>query len=280
MTERLASFISNRASTMEEIVKACLSGEVPMDIACVISSKPTAEGILRARKLGIADRDIVIIDPNNFRGGDKKIDQYGFGMAILKELRKRGVTVFTQNGWIPLTPEVVIDEYPQTSFNQHPAPVPEFGGQWMYGRTPHAAVIYFRNMVKRKIWTEAVAQRVGYYYDEGAIVKSERLDVDDDITFNQLEEILLPVEHRVQIELLKDVAKGNVKEEVNREPLVQPGEEAMLHAAKIMAILFFPPKNILDDYPTFNYLRRHIGIQMRKFNISPILYQAEWSQST
>ena len=72
MKERLASLISGGGTTMQEIVKACQSGEVPMDLGCVISSSSTAGGIKRAKDLGIPEKDIVVIDPNNFRGEDKK----------------------------------------------------------------------------------------------------------------------------------------------------------------------------------------------------------------
>ena len=79
MRERLASFISGGGPTTQEIVRATQTGEVPMDIDCIISSSPTAGGIEKARKLGIPDRDIIVVDPNVFRGDDKKVDQEGFG---------------------------------------------------------------------------------------------------------------------------------------------------------------------------------------------------------
>lgn len=143
MKERLASLISGGGTTMQEIVKACQSGKIPMDIACVISSNPTAGGIEKARRLGIPDKDIIIVDQNDFRGSDKKVDPESFGLKILKELRDRGVTIVTQNGWMPLTPPHVIDEYKNTIFNQHPGPLPDFGGQGMYGRRVHAARLLY-----------------------------------------------------------------------------------------------------------------------------------------
>ena len=77
MKERLATLISGGGTTMQEIIRACQSGEIPLDVACVISSTPTAGGIEKARRLGIPDTDIVVVDPNEFRGDDKKIDQAG-----------------------------------------------------------------------------------------------------------------------------------------------------------------------------------------------------------
>ncbi|MDP3955357.1 MAG: formyltransferase family protein [bacterium] len=240
MKERLATLISGGGTTMQEIVKACQSGEVPMDVACVISSNPTAGGIEKAHRLGIPDKDIVVVDPNKFRGDDKKVDQEGFGLKILQELKERGVTVVTQNGWLPLTPEVVVDEYPETMFNQHPGPVPEFGGQGMYGRRVHAARLLFTRMTKRDPWTEAIAQRVHRDYDRGVVVKSARVEILPKDTADDLQQRVLPVEHRVQIDLLKDVVSGNIREVATREVLVRPGEEQVLFLAKRIAKMLYP----------------------------------------
>ncbi|MBI2613646.1 MAG: phosphoribosylglycinamide formyltransferase [Candidatus Levybacteria bacterium] len=240
MKERLATLISGGGTTMQAIIEACQSGEVPMDIACVISSSPTAGGIEKAKRLGIPDKDIVVIDPNKFKGRDKKMDQDAFGFAILQTLRKRGVTVVTQNGWLPLTPQSVIDEYSDAIFNQHPGPVPEFGGKGMYGRRVHAARLLFVRETRRNFWTEAIAQRVHRNFDQGSAVKSEQVDILPDDTAEDLQKRVLPIEHRVQIELLKDVARGNVKEVTGREKLVRPGEERILFQAKKAARLLYP----------------------------------------
>jgi len=240
MKERLATLISGGGTTMQEIIKACQSGEIPMDVVCIISSAATAGGIEKARRLGISDKDIIVVDPKEFRGDDKKIDQEGFGLRILKELKEHGVTVVTQNGWMPLTPEHIIDEYPDTMFNQHPGPIPEFGGQGMYGRRVHAARLIFTRMTKRDYWTEAIAQRVHRDFDQGEVVKSEQVDILPEDTVDDLQQRVLPIEHRVQIDLLKDVAKGNVREVTMRGVLVYPGEEQTLFLAKRMARLLYP----------------------------------------
>lgn len=240
MRERLATLISGGGTTMQEIIRACQSGEIPMNVACVVSSAPTAGGIEKARRLGISGHDIVVVSPDDFRGGDGKVDQEGFGLQILKQLRERGTTVVTQNGWLPLTPRVVIDEFPETMFNQHPGPVPEFGGKGMYGRRVHAARLLFTRLTGRDSWTEAIAQRVHGEYDQGLVVKSARVDILPEDTVDGLQQRVLPVEHRVQIDLLKDVAAGNIRELTGRERLVRPGEEQALFLAKRIARLMYP----------------------------------------
>lgn len=240
MKERLATLISGGGTTMQKIIGACRSGEIPMDVACIISSSRTAGGIEKARFLGIPDKDIVVIDPNEFRRDDKKVDLKNFGLRILEELKARGVTVVTQNGWLPLTPGNVIDEFPGMIFNQHPGPVPEFGGQGMYGRRVHAARLIFVRMTERDYWTEAIGQRVHRNYDQGVVVKSARIDILPEDTVEDLQKRVLLVEHQVQIALLKDVASGNIREAATRGTLIKPGEEQILILAKKVAKILYP----------------------------------------
>lgn len=223
---------------MEAIGKACLSGEIPFDLVCVISSNPKAGGLGKAKNLGIPAEDILVIDPEDFRF-DGKVDQEKFGQAILKELKKRKVDVVLQNGWYPRTPNVVTDAYSGMIFNQHPGPIPEFGGKGMYGTAVHAAVLEFRKLTGGEMWTEVVAQRAERDMDGGAVVKSARVEILAGDSAETLQQRALPIEHRVQIELLKDIASGNVHE-VTRPPIVLAGEEKILQAAKQKATLMYP----------------------------------------
>lgn len=241
MRERLASLISGGGTTMEQIVKACQSGEVPMEVACVISSTPDAGGIEKARKLGIPDRDIVVVNPREFRTKDGKLDQDKFGGKLSQVLNEHKATVVTQNGWLPKTPAEVVYQYPGKIFNQHPGSVPEFGGPGMYGRRVHAAVLVFRRLTESDYWTEAIAQRVHpENYDQGAVVKSTTVYILPDDTVDDIQQRTLPLEHRVQIELLKDVAKGRVTEIRRDEPLIKPGDELILKLAKKIGRFLYP----------------------------------------
>lgn len=120
----------------------------------------------------------------------------------------------TQNGWLPKTPAMVIDAFPGNIYNQHPGPVPEFGGKGMYGRRVHAAVLLFKRLTKSdQMWTEAVVQRAAYKFDSGIVVKSQRVEILPKDTVDDLQQRVLPVEHELQIQLLDDVVNGNVVEQ-------------------------------------------------------------------
>lgn len=239
MKERLATFASGGGTTSQAIIEASQKGLLPIDIGCVLINNREAGVIQKALTLGIPPEDIVVVNPNDYRGADG-VDPEGFGLAILHELQKRSIDVVTQNGWLPLTPPIVIDQFTDTIFNQHPGPVPEFGGKGMFGRRVHAARLLFTRLTKRDPWTEAVGQRAHYEYDKGAVVKSERIEILSDDTVDSLQGRVLPVEHRVQIELLQDLVAGNLQEQPHHEMLVRPGEEELLRFSKRAARLLYP----------------------------------------
>jgi phosphoribosylglycinamide formyltransferase 1 len=240
MPERIASLISGGGSTMHEIVSATQSGELLMDIACVIASNPKAPGIEKAKALGLPDKNIVIVNPREYRDESGKVNQERFGKKLLSILEEHGATVVTQNGWMHLTPSPVLEAFSGKIFNQHPGPVPEFGGQGMYGMRVHAARLLFAQEVGRDMWTEAIVQRVATAYDEGAVVQSGRIQILSTDTPEDLQRRVLPVEHRLQIALLKEVANGTIKEIPPRPSLVRLGEEEILKTAKQTAIRLYP----------------------------------------
>ncbi|PIQ69929.1 hypothetical protein COS55_00835 [Candidatus Shapirobacteria bacterium CG03_land_8_20_14_0_80_40_19] len=239
MKERLASLISGGGTTMQAVVEACQSGEVPMEVACVVSSNSSAGGMEKAKKLGIPDEDIIVVDPDTFRGSDGKIDQNGFGQAILRELRQRGTTVITQNGWLPLTPGIVIDEFPGMIFNQHPGSKKETRAT--HGIQPHAIMLYIARQTGRNLGTEVIIHRVNEKWDNGPTVAVARVPIDD---VNEDPKILqtraLPVEHALQITFLKQLARGIVQEIFTETEYLRPGEEHILFEARKYAREFYP----------------------------------------
>ncbi len=241
MAERVASLISGGGTTMCEVAKACLSGAVNAQFMCVIASTAQAGGIAKAKALGIPAHDVVVVDPQQFRhGGTGPIDRRAFGAALLHELRLRKISLVLQNGWMPLTPEAVIEAFPQRIFNQHPGPVPEFGGGGMFGRRVHAAVLLFRRWTGGEPWTEVIAQRVAANFDEGVVLKSRRIPIEAADTVDDLQRRALPFEHQLQVELLNEIVEGRQQPVSARPPLVATEHKAVWEMAKKAARLLYP----------------------------------------
>lgn len=185
MSLKYASFISGSGTTMEAMAKV-------FKPALVIASRSDSEGIGKAKKLKIP---VVVINPKDFKTSEL------FGKEILKNLKKYKINFVTQNGWLPLTPKNVIQKYKNNIYNQHPGPLPQFGGKGMFGLHVHEAVIN-----SGQNFTYAVVHKVDEKFDTGQIVKiSPKIYFDKNTTPEQLQQLVLPFEHQLQIDLLKEL---------------------------------------------------------------------------
>ena len=236
---KLALLISGGGTTMEAIIKACQSGYLPkVEPVLVISSNSNAGGIEKAHKLGIKEKDILIINPKNFKNREE------FGEEIIKECKKREVEFIGQYGWMVLTPKNIIKEFEGKIVNQHPGPLdngrPDFGGAGMFGLRVHQARLEFVKKTNHDFWTEATTHFVTEEFDKGKIIKRIQVPILLNDTSETLQVRVLPIEHEVQIETLKDVSEGKAKEFNREKPLVLPEELEILKECKEIAIKMYP----------------------------------------
>ena len=137
-----ASFISGSGSTMERLIIECQHGSL-QNIAkpvLIVASSNQAGGIGKAIRLGISEKDIVILNKETIK------DNVKLSEIVLRACHEHGVEAIFLNGWLKQIPKAVIDEFAGNIYNQHPAPK-EFGGKYMYGLVPHAAILNFRKLI-------------------------------------------------------------------------------------------------------------------------------------
>lgn len=238
MAEQLVSLISGGGSTMEQIGLAAQEGRIPgLELTGVIASDTVkaAKGIERALKLGVT---VIVVNPERFRQDNGEIDSYGFGQELSRGIEKFGGSVVTQNGWLPWTPENVIERYRDTIFNQHPGPLPETKKQ--HGTMPHATMIEFSELTGRNEGSMVVAQRVAPIMDNGALVGFRHVDIYDGDTAKDLQERALPIEHQLQIDFLNELMRGELLEIKQEYVFMRPGEEGILKAARREARKQYP----------------------------------------
>ncbi|KKQ86746.1 MAG: Phosphoribosylglycinamide formyltransferase [Parcubacteria group bacterium GW2011_GWF2_38_8] len=224
---------------MEAIIKAARDGQLPkVHPALVISSSENAGGIEKAKNLGIKEENILITKPRGFEAEED------FGKAIISECRKRDVDFIGQYGWLVKTPKNVCEAYRGMIVNQHPGPLdngrPDFGGAGMYGLRVHQARLLFVERTKHDFWTEATVHRVTANFDEGKIIKRKQIPILPGDTAETLQKRVLPAEHQVQIEVLKDFSEGKVEEFIREIPLVLSSEEKILEECKELAKKMYP----------------------------------------
>ena len=176
MTMRIAVAISGRGSNLEALHQA-LKGGTAAEIVVVISDRADAGGLKRARRWGLATE--VLPSPTD-------------GAVWLALLRRYAVDLVVLAGYVKLVPANVIAAHRGRIVNVHPALLPEFGGQGMYGRRVHEAVL-----ASGARETGATVHLVDEAYDHGATLAQARVPVLPGDTPELLAQRVLEVEHQL-----------------------------------------------------------------------------------
>lgn len=223
---------------MRAIIKAYQKGKLKgIEPVVVIADRAEAKGIEKAKRLGIKT---LIINPREDN--------------LLNILKTSNVGLVSQNGWLSLTPADVVKKYEGKIINQHPAPLDpgrgeDFGGKGMYGARAICARIAYCWLNESEFWTEATAHFVTEKYDEGDLIRVERMSIPKRHRFDDKELIritydtqkkLLPLEHKNVTESLKMFARGEVKGFRRGEALITRHNYPLLKKAKNLAIKLFP----------------------------------------
>jgi phosphoribosylglycinamide formyltransferase-1 len=192
----IAVFASGRGSNLMAILKAIEEGKLKARVVVVVSNNSSAGALEIARSKGI---DALHISRRQF-SSDRE-----YAGKILSELRKRNVELVVLAGYMKKIPAEVVSEYRNRILNIHPALLPSFGGQGMYGINVHKAVI--ESGVKI---TGVTVHIVDEEYDHGPIVLQRAVEVKDDDTPETLAERVLKVEHEVYPEAIRLFVEGKV----------------------------------------------------------------------
>jgi phosphoribosylglycinamide formyltransferase-1 len=124
--KNIALFVSGNGTNCENIIRY-FSGSHQIRIALVLSNKPDAYALTRARHLGIATEVCTKADFNKEE-------------VLMPLLRKYGIDFIVLAGFLLMVPDFLIDAYDHRMINIHPALLPKFGGKGMYGHHVHEAV--------------------------------------------------------------------------------------------------------------------------------------------
>jgi phosphoribosylglycinamide formyltransferase-1 len=127
---RLGVLISGGGTTLMNILEYIKQGRLNAEVALVISSRSTVAGIDRAKDAGLKAEVIR-------RKDYPDIDE--FSRRIEAELVAANVDLIIQGGWLCLWK--IPARYENRVMNIHPALLPSFGGQGMWGHHVHEAVL-------------------------------------------------------------------------------------------------------------------------------------------
>lgn len=206
---RLAVFASGSGTTFAALADAAARDELgPTAVALLVSDRAGAGALERAEKRGIATGRTDPDDGNHASDLLRLLDAHEIGFVALA-------------GYLRKVPPPVVSAFREKILNTHPALLPAFGGQGMYGRRVHEAVLDYGAR-----WTGATIHLVEEEYDTGPVVLQQPVPVRPDDTPDALAERVKRAERRLYPEAVRLFATGRVTVEgrvveIENDPLAE-----------------------------------------------------------
>ena len=191
---KLGFLASHTGSNMQAIIDACQAGTLAAEPCVAISNNSRAGALARARRANIAAYHL-----------SERTHGAALGAALLAALRRHGVEVICLAGYMKKLGTEVLAAYEGRILNIHPALLPKFGGQGMYGMRVHEAVL-----AAGERESGATIHLVDEEYDRGRVLAQEKVPVKAEDTPETLQKRVLAVEHRLYPATLVRIAAGEI----------------------------------------------------------------------
>jgi phosphoribosylglycinamide formyltransferase 1 len=199
VTLRIAVLLSGRGTTFERFVAERDAGRLDVEFSAVISSKPEAQGLERARRHGIPAH---VVSRKEFR------DEHAFNDALHAVLAANPPELLVLAGFLS---RIELRGYNGRAMNTHPALIPAFCGKGFYGERVHRAVLEYGAKV-----TGATIHYCDEQYDTGPVILQRAIDVLEDDTPASLAERVAAVEYELYPRAVQLHAQGRLVVEGRR----------------------------------------------------------------
>jgi phosphoribosylglycinamide formyltransferase-1 len=194
---RVAILISGRGSNMAALIEAARAPDYPAEIALVVSNRPEAAGIERAKAAGI---QALVIDHKQFA------NRVAFEARLHKTLLEHRIDLIANAGFMRLLTGGFVDRWRDRHLNIHPSLLPAYPGLETHERALRDGVQI----------TGCTVHFIRVEMDAGPIVAQAAVPVMPDDTAESLAARVLEAEHRLYPHALRLVAAGIVRVEAER----------------------------------------------------------------
>jgi formyltetrahydrofolate-dependent phosphoribosylglycinamide formyltransferase len=197
---RLGVLISGGGTTLMNILEYIKAGGLNAEVAVVISSRSIVAGVEKAKKAGL---NVKIVRKKDFG------TIVEFSRQIEKELDAAKVDLVIQGGWLCFWK--IPKKYENRVMNIHPALLPSFGGQGMWGHHVHEAVLAAGCKV-----SGCTVHFCTNEYDKGPIIVQRTCEVRDDDTADTLASRVFEQECIAYPQAIKLFVDGKIRVQDNR----------------------------------------------------------------
>jgi phosphoribosylglycinamide formyltransferase-1 len=148
--KKIVIFASGSGTNAENIIKYFENRDIATVVA-VFTNNPNAKVIERAKNYSV---------PTEIFSKDELYES-----KVVQKLNAIQPDLIVLAGFLLKLPKSIIESYPNTIINIHPALLPKYGGKGMYGMNVHKAVV--ENQEKE---TGITIHFVNENYDEGNVI--------------------------------------------------------------------------------------------------------------
>jgi phosphoribosylglycinamide formyltransferase-1 len=210
---KLGVLISGTGTNLQAIIDSILRNDLKAEIPIVISNRPDAQGLDRARRHGI---ETAVIEHRKFPTRED------FDRAVLASLTARGVELVALAGFMRLFSSVMLDAYPGRIMNIHNSLLPSFPG--IHG--PRDAIEYGVKIAGCSVFFVTPG------IDDGPIIVQAAVPVlpgDDEA---KLAARILQQEHRIFPHAIRLYQEGRL--EIRGRHVIVKGDDGLPSAAPLV----------------------------------------------
>lgn len=190
---RIAVFVSGGGTNLQSLIDETQKGHIDGEIVLVVSNRQKAYGLQRAKDAGIKAECI-------------KDDQ-----LLIQRLKEEKVDLIVLAGYLAIISDELIKLYHHRIMNIHPSLIPSFCGPGYYGIHVHEHA--FARGVKV---SGATVHFVSEVVDGGPIILQEAIDVSSASSPENMQQMVLQIEHRLLPKAVKLYCEGKIKVENER----------------------------------------------------------------
>ncbi|MDR3137236.1 MAG: phosphoribosylglycinamide formyltransferase [Coriobacteriales bacterium] len=193
---KLGVLISGSGTNLQAIIDAIADNRLDASIELVVSSRPDAYGIKRARDVGIPT---IALSKEVYR------EPLAADRLIVQEMKqagpgRHGVDYVVMAGYMRMVRQPLLEAFPNRIINIHPALLPAFIGAhgiadaFAYGVKITGVTVHFANE----------------NYDRGPIIAQRTMEIAEEDNLESLEQRIHDLEHVLYPEVLQLFAEGRV----------------------------------------------------------------------
>ena len=200
---RLGVLISGSGTNLQAIIDAIAVGKLNASVELVISSRPDAYGLQRARSAGI---------PTITLSREVYLEPLAADLLIAREMQhagadRQGVDYIVMAGYMRKLHRPLLEAFPDRVININTALLPAFIGAngiadaFDYGVKITGVTVHFANED----------------YDRGPIIAQRALEIASEDTLESLEQRIHDLEHTLYPEVLQLLAENRVSVDADRK---------------------------------------------------------------